>query len=156
MILPGETFVEVNSKIFNCLSLRDVCMVYLHLGGEHWTCLRANDMWDDLESFIFGFHFRVQVMISSRCTWRLRRSVWGLNLLWKWLYHQRRCWGLFCLIKGDLLCITCTGMAPVCCFEELPKALGVRTMFCCWVKLRSTCRYGRILVCLGILLVEFV
>ena len=30
MILPGETSVEVYSKIFNCLGLRDVCLVYLH------------------------------------------------------------------------------------------------------------------------------
>ena len=30
MILPGETSVEVYSKIFNCLVLRDVCLVYLH------------------------------------------------------------------------------------------------------------------------------
>jgi hypothetical protein len=49
MILPGETSVEVYSEIFNCLSLRDVCLVYLHWRALHCPCLRAKDMWDDLD-----------------------------------------------------------------------------------------------------------
>jgi len=47
------------------------------LGGGACPCLKANVMWDDLDSFIFSFHFRVQVMISSRCTWRFAEVCVG-------------------------------------------------------------------------------
>ena len=32
---------------------------------------------------------------------------------------------------GGLLCVTCTETDPVCFLWELPRALAVRTMFCC-------------------------
>jgi hypothetical protein len=45
--------------------------------GGHCPRLRANDMWDDLDSLIFSFHFRVQVLISSRCSWRFAEVCVG-------------------------------------------------------------------------------
>jgi len=45
--------------------------------GEHWPCLSVNYMWDNLDSFIFSFHFRVQLMISSRCSWRFAEVCLG-------------------------------------------------------------------------------
>ena len=49
--------------------------------GALWPRRRANVMWDDLDSFIFSFHFRVQLLISSRCSWRFAEVCVGSGLV---------------------------------------------------------------------------
>ena len=38
-------------------------------------------MCDDLHSFIFSFHFRIQLMISSKCSWRFSEVRVGCGLV---------------------------------------------------------------------------
>jgi len=64
MGLPGEASVEVDTKVFDRFYLRDVCLIYVHWG--HWPLRSENVMWDDLDSFIFSFHFRVQLVILNK------------------------------------------------------------------------------------------
>jgi hypothetical protein len=79
VILPGKASVEVNSEIFDRLDLGNVCLVDVHWGTL--TSSHVNVMWDDLDSLILSFHFRVQLLISSKCSCRFAEVCVGSGLV---------------------------------------------------------------------------
>ena len=75
MGLPGEVSVEVYTEVFNRFDLRNVCLI-----DVHWGALTPSYC-DDLDSFIFSFHFRVQLVISSKCSCRFAEACIGSGLV---------------------------------------------------------------------------
>jgi len=81
-------------------------LVWFICTGGHCPCLRANVIWADLDSFIFSFHFRVQMMISSRCSWRFAEVCVGSGSVVKMVVSSAKVLRIFFffLIEGGLLC----------------------------------------------------
>ena len=79
MILPDKESVEVYTEAFYRFNLRNICLVCVHWG--HWSRRRENVMCDDSDSLIFIFHFRVQLVISSKCSCRFAEVCVGSGLV---------------------------------------------------------------------------